>query len=727
MKNVFSKLGRCSLGVAFLLLWGSACTLVSCKEDISDDAYAIAQKKTILDYLSDKPELSSIKQIFSEVKLGISDNASVLSSALSARGNYTVFAPNNEAIAAFVKEATNGESSDLSALTDEQKKAIALNCVIDNGDNSAYELADFPNNGMFAVTNLRDRRVSCKQDAEGDYILNDESKVVETNLEASNGMLHVIDHVMVPSDNSIAELLAQAPNMRVMSKLLELTGYDEKLSLKTQEEEAFEKENVSHAGETKRLSDIVPVTFTYQSKRVIGYTGFVESDDVLNQDWQIDKPVYENEQITNWATIEAQLKQKCEAIYGTEASDNLKDPNNAINKFIAYHFMDGKIVMEDRSAVHHWNEYDYACGDSYAVKSSTNYTVNVWDYYTMMSGSLIKITQTTDGQYYINRISEYNTDWVGTNQGNYREKGVVALYDNKPGLNINVSNKNTVTGEDGTETTYNNDGANGYYFPINHVLVNSDDTKNALSSERMRIDFTTIFPEFLSNDLRGSKAAYFPQGYFSNLTNESTDTKVYYMQEGFNGARFGWKDYQGDEFAVSGQYDFVIKLPRVPKDGTYELRLGISNNAERGMVQIYLGTTPDRMNPLGLPIDQREITTDIPGQPWVDDETAKYDRTTCLENDRNLRNQGYMKGPQYFHINGNNKDGKPVRNIAGADRSDAAALRRILTAQTFKADQDYYLRFKLAVPDWATSRLFLDYLEFVPSSIYNGTTPEDIW
>lgn len=719
------------MSVSMLLMAGALFTVSACKENISEDNYAIAQKKTVEDYLGAIDSLSSIKQIFSEVKLGLSDNASVIGSALAARGNYTVFAPYNKAIAAYVLKITNGATTNIDSLSYDQKKAIALNCIIDNGSNNAYETADFPYNGNFPITNLRDRRILCKQDSAGNFVLNTESKVIVPNLEASNGMLHIIDHVIVPSDKTIDQLLSQAENMRIMSRLVQETGYADKLSLKTTEEEAFEKEHIAYAGETRRLTDQVPVKFAYQSKRNVGYTGFIETDAVLNQDWGISAPELDADgNITkeSWTKILSELKAKCEAIYGTEAQGNLKNAKNALNQFLAYHFMDGKIVMEDRSAVHHWNEYNYICGDSYAVKSSDQYSVNVWDYYTTMSGALLKVTQLAEGEkdFYLNRISKYNTEWVGTNQGDYKELGV-AYENNLNGLNILVNKENSYVDSLGIKKTFDNNGANGYYYPINHVLVNNDRTRDALSSERIRIDFTTMFPEFLSNDIRGNKAAYFPQGYFKNLMNESVDTKLYYMQEGFDGATWGWKDYQGDEFAVSGQYDFVVKLPRVPKDGTYELRLGCSNNGERGMVQIYLGTTPDNLLPIGLPIDQREVPDVIPGNPWVADKDVNYDKTTCLENDRNLRNQGYMKGPQYFHQNGNSKGGEPVRNIRGAGTVDAAALRRILTAQTFYANQDYYLRFKLAIPDYATSRLFLDYIEFVPSSVYNGTEPEDIW
>lgn len=311
-----------------LLLFGVATAFTACKENISEDAYAIKTKKTVEDYLSDNPELSSIKAIFDEVKLGLSDNASVLSSTLSGYGNYTVFAPNNDAIANYVSEQTGGASTDYHDLSYDQKSALALNCIIDNGTTTAYELADFPSNGMFAITNLKDRRVSSKQDAEGDYYINDVAKIVESNMEASNGMLHVVDHVIVPSDKSISDLIKEASNMRIMAQLFELTGYATDsfdLVKQNHEEETFEKANLLHAGEIKSLAG-VSNDFEYQSKRYQGFTAFVEPDEVLNSDWGIPMPEYDEstKTISNWDAILSALKTKCEAIYGTEDADDLK-------------------------------------------------------------------------------------------------------------------------------------------------------------------------------------------------------------------------------------------------------------------------------------------------------------------------------------------------------------------------------------------------------------------
>ena len=56
-----------------------------------------------------------------------------------------------------------------------------------------------------------------------------------------------------------------------------------------------------------------------------------------------------------------------------------------------------------------------------------------------------------------------------------------------------------------------------------------------------------------------------------------------------------WRDYQADEVMVAGLYDFVLKLPPVPVDGTYEIRMGASHNTLRGMAQIYFGSDPLRL------------------------------------------------------------------------------------------------------------------------------------
>ena len=230
------------------------------------------------------------------------------------------------------------------------------------------------------------------------------------------------------------------------------------------------------------------------------------------------------------------------------------------------------------------------------------------------------------------------------------------------------------------------------------------------------MDGTTLLPELLSNNARGTIYYRFENGYFDNITRESTDTKLLYL---FTQSPSQWADYQGDEIMVAGLYDFTLKLPRVPKDGTYEIRMGVSHNTLRGMCQIYFGSDPDRLTPAGLPYDMRqEANENNPSIPWVED---GEDWTVNRENDKNLRNQGYMKGPKYYTVTNGNAD-TPIRQRGGI----YACIRRIITTADMKADQDYYLRFKTALKK-TDSQFFFDYLEYASTNIYNGPTPEDIW
>ena len=367
--------------------------------------------------------------------------------------------------------------------------------------------------------------------------------------------------------------------------------------------------------------------------------------------------------------------------------------------------MEGKMAYD--RFVHHYNEFNYMYGDNKNPQTQQMPT-NVWDYYTTMGKyrGLVKVTQVGDAGFerdldhkiYINRISVYNND----RDGDYSELRVT-----NPGILISASN-----GE------YDNNAQNGFYYPINKILLYDDETRNNLGSERIRIDMTTMLPEMASNNIRGNEYTRFPNGFFDNIMSESSDTRILYLMDAWSPGGGSWNDYQGDEVMFTGLYDFVLRIPPVPKDGTYELRMGVSMNSMRGMVQMYFGDDPLRLSPVGLPYDQRQSVDNNPEIPWVADVD---DDAVNAENDKNLRNQGYLKGPQYFTMT-NGKADTPVRSRGGV----YAAIRRIITVENLRADKTYYFRFKSALKQ-TDAQFFLDYFEFVPTQIYNGPEPEDIW
>lgn len=692
----------CSL-LACVLMLGAGMTLASCTEEISTDNFAIATEQTATDYFTDNSDkFSSIKAIFDRVRLGDADNASPLSSVLSSRGNYTIFAPNNDAIAAYLQ--TLGLTS-IDELSYEQAQLIANSCIIDNVEESPYETSDFPTAGSFAIPNLNDRLLTCSfvtDDAEDSYyLINGESRVLSSDIEVSNAMIHEVATMIAPSADNLPDMIALADNMKIMSYLLQQTTWADSLV----QERDLEYEEVQH-DETFNQTGVVGGPFNVPQRRYIGFTAFVEPDDVYAQEWGINLTKDAEGNVTNWDDVMPIIREHCEAVYGTEDADDLTSPDNAVNRFVAYHLLYGKMAY-DRFVLH-YNEYNYKYGDMKNPQTQQMPT-NVWDYYTTMGQhrSLMKITQVGDAGFeqdlehniYINRISIYDDG----RHGDYHEIGV-----SEAGIRISPDN-----GE------FDNNAQNGFYYPINKILLNSDATRNNLAGERMRIDLCTMLPEVASNNTRGGHYTYYPNGFFDNIMNESSETNMLYLTHGWSGTAGTWNDYQGDEWLFTGLYDFVLRLPPVPKDGTYELRMGVAMNPNRGMVQIYFGSDPLRLSPVGLPYDQRQtVSEDNPDIPWVEDVD---DDAVNAENDKNMRNLGYLKGPQYFTMTNGQAD-TPVRGRGGS----AAAIRRIITVQNMRAEQTYYLRFKSALRK-TDAQFFLDYFEFVPTQIYNGPQPEDIW
>lgn len=731
-KNIIMSARFASL-LSLVLCFGLCTMLTGCKEDIDESNFAIKSDQTLTDYLSASPNLSSIKAIFDRVKLGSGAKASSMTSVLSARGNYTVFAPTNAAVVAYVQAQTG--SSDVNALSYEQAELVAKSCIIDNGDNDAYETADFPqNNESFAISNLNDRRLTSSL-ANDEFTINGNAKVVQSNIDLSNGMLHIVSTVIAPSNDLLPDLIKQAPNMKIIGRLIQETGWAAKMQKYADLEYENNSTILASAGTTKRFASF---DFPFMEKKAIGYTAFVEPDEVYKNEWGINITTDDQGEITNWDEVLQIVKTKCNGIYGAVADDvaaDLTNEDNPVNRFVAYHLLKGNMASDE--FVHHYNEVGYSFGKDKLNPQTTNLPVDVWDYYTTMGKhrGLLKLTQLAnqdricadgeDGQFYLNRISEYRNgipfEGVETTETDYKEKSTEP---NQPGVNginirIRLSNDVGAVDENGNSVPADNNALNGFYYPIDHILMYDNDTRRLLASQRMRIDLVTMLPELFDNDIRGMKVRYFPNEYFENITVKSSVTQIYYLQEGRVAHNGAWKDYQGDEFLFSGKYDFVLKLPPVPQKGNYELRMGFSMNELRGMMQAYIGESPDNTQPVSLPIDLREQVSQIPGQPWVDDANASS-VAEIIENDRNLRNQNYMKGPQYIYTCG---ETTTIRNATPT----YPALRRILGIFELDPAKTYYLRFK-SVMESSETQFQVDYFEFVPTSVITDpTNPEDIW
>ena len=165
--------------------------------------------------------------------------------------------------------------------------------------------------------------------------------------------------------------------------------------------------------------------------------------------------------------------------------------------------------------------------------------------------------------------------------------------------------------------------------------------------------------------------------------------------------------YQGDGLDLCGNYDIMLKLPPVPFDGTWELRLSYRGSAGCGVVQNYVGDDPTRLTPCGIPTDLRLSAADNPNIRWRPDEDFNGDSVAIDAYDKAMRNRGYMKGP----------DSHWTSDKAERFRDYSLIARRIITTDYFKSNTDYYLRMRLVL-DNPEAEMNFDYMEWCPKSIF---------
>lgn len=662
-------------GIGVLLASCAALTLNSCKENIDDSNLYTFTGEMMIDHLRDNPDFSSYYEILGRVHPS-KRSSSTMHELLAARGNYTCFAPTNEAIDLYIDSLlTIGEvsSKEVSELPDSVAEYIVFNSIIDHGNNEAIASTEFDKAENYA--NMNDRYITFTytnaEDGSTVIYANTNSKITEMDIEVENGYIHVIDKVLSPSKATVADLIEATPNLSFFGGLLEMTGWDDKLLV--WRDDAYE--DFEEAGE---VISTKTGNSQYPEHRYLGFTVFVEPDSV-----------YEANGINSVAELMTYLQNNAYYNEGTSYGEDYTNPENAVNQFVAYHILPELLTWNNMVI---WsNEKGYFSG---SPNDGTSFNVNVWEYYETLDPHRrsIKITGIRNGKR-INRQSEYNLV-------TYRERNV-----NIEGVKINETN--------GENENY---ARNGYYFPIDEILLWTSDVPNKVLNERMRYDICSLLPELMTNGLRMNKTNgtdwVFKHDYFDNVLNMTDETVFNYLpNQGNAGSATTWLDYQTDEWNIQGVYDFTMKLPPVPYTGTYEIRYGINANGNRGMAQIYVGENPNNLAAYGIPLDLR-LGGSSTMVNWQSD-TSLGNEDVIMEKDKAMRNNGYMKGPAYFF---------PASGVPGRDCRDC--LRRIVYTGRLEAGKTYYIRFK-SVLDSSNTEFFFDYLELVPRTIYNGDISED--
>jgi len=111
-----------------------------------------------------------------------------LAETLSGEGSFTVFAPTDDAFAALPEGTIEALLADIPALTD-----ILLYHVVD-GKVMAADVV-----GLSEAPTLQGSAIAISLDM--DKVMANEAQIIITDIEASNGVIHVIDAVLLPPAN----------------------------------------------------------------------------------------------------------------------------------------------------------------------------------------------------------------------------------------------------------------------------------------------------------------------------------------------------------------------------------------------------------------------------------------------------------------------------------------------------------------------------------------------
>lgn len=711
MKRYIRKIGQLMVCVATCGL-----TFTACSEDIDDANLYTFTGQNAMDFITSE-EHADLSEFASIVKKG------GLETMLSAYGTYTVFAPTNAAIDRYVDSLYNA-AEDHNTLT-----APTIDGFLNAGkaDSLCQDFAKYHVAGMEVATidmgsatvpkntrTMLGKNVSTKLDSKSGNMMVNSSYIISDDNEVENGVVHILDAVLVATDRSVAEELKLDNDYTIFTEALEKTGLAEQL--KTSERTT----GINWFTGTSPESDYPYCEYPTECK--VGFTIFAETDAVLKENGinsfedlaRKANEWYQN--CTEW--YDYAKRQVNGGSITISTGTDYTNQWNTLNMYMRYHIL--PYAVEPSRLVFSFNE-------------KNNY---VYEYNrTLLPHTMSKVTR--DKRYgerlwlnrYVNNASlsetpasSYDYEFHGDSE---RE-----LESNKEMQGIEIDTKNSKS------------AGNGYIHPIKGMLIYDAHVPQKVLKERIRVDFVALLDEMMSNSFRGAEcdelasifgrnekryAVRYPSGYFENMkVYAEEETRVMYLTRDeckLTGSSYAcWNDYQGDELFCKGAYDFAIKLPPVPQDGTYELRFGYVNNGLRTIVQFYLSEgTSDRSNMIAcdIPLNQNvSMTSSAVG--WTDP-TKESDGGAATE--KAMRNRGYMRGPDYFsnYLNGANKTAR-YRTGSGQEH-----IRRIVVRQHFNQGE-YWFRMKTALPENTEAEFELDYIELVPSEVYNNAQySEDIY
>ena len=655
-------------------------TVSSCIDaDPDSDSYYTFTGEMMSDYLRNRPEYSQFTEIVN--RAGIMD-------LLSTYGHYTCFAPKNDAVGRYL---TNRGLTSVDQLTDADCDTIARTHLVNNMY-STFEM----NDGVLPTPNMLRRVIEISNE---DSFDEDGNPVVTINRMAhiyfaekddsvENGIMQPVSEVLVSSNSMITDILKKNDRISLFYEALVATGLRDSLFKYNDPNWEEERKNYPRLRYTSHVNQ---ETATVPDTKQYGFTIFVEPDSILRTKYGIN-------------SLEQLYQKACEIYDATYPEDagqpyhdfsQIQDRRNPLNRFVAYH-----ILTRD---VQGWN-FLTPLND---IGIMTD-VMNPVDWYeTMLPHTMMKFERLTV------------LKWVGTSKRG--ERYINRRYDNLheiPGVMIERS----------IESQYDSYGLNGRYFYVDDLVAFSTDVRDKVQNMRIRMDFSTIWPELMSNPnirqngnpghqdpafdetAKYGRNYYFPNGYLDGVTLIGAADFVYRRPHDY------YDSYEGDELNLFGQYDFTFRLPPVPFGGQWQIRMGYAQEPTRGVAQIYFDGKPQ-----GIPLDMTKTLTDnsIMGNEFSSSYSSMSDEEKA-EDQKALKNKGYYRGAMGgYRYNGEGESSSRTKAIFG---TQANTFRIVFCTVNIDPTQDHYLRIRnVGSKQGNNNEFMMDYLELVPKSVFGVT------
>jgi len=702
----------------------------SCSDEPDSEYFYTFTGEMMSDYIKNREQYSEFTTIVERANL---------MDLLSTYGQYTLFLPNNKAIDEYLQSRDLSSVSDLS---DEDCDTIARTHIVQNMY-STFEMSE----GTLSTGNLLGRYIATKPefDADSNAVIQLEGKgfiiyrdtlengeIVHQNDSVENGIVQPITSVIQKSNKYIADILGDNKNIGLFYEALDKTGvrgyiyniirddsYEQvkEEALKNQKQKVYYKSHVWN--EVAWMPD----------ERKFGFTVFIETDSVYNaafEKYGID---------TIPGKLHALYELACK-LYDPAFPDDVDKPEhsfdsiacdiNPLKRFIQYHIMTRYVPNAEALISRMMKETKEPFGFDTKLVNPTEW------YTTLLPHTMLKISLLTmlsdeqtpkqncrggeaAGSHFINRLWHENTSHT------FRGAKIME-----------------VEGDD-----YVIDALNGRYFYIDDVIAFTRDVIDKIHNTRIRMDFSTVFPEVMTNSLRqvgnymvddqqgtpddanepvNGKNFYFPDGYLDGVTINNGGLLV------LRRPHYNFWSWQGDEWNLFGDYDMTFRIPPVPFSGEWQLRLGFCAIPTRGIMQVYFDGVPQ-----GIPLDMtKNLNTEMYlgdrfGNNGGDDvQLTTYNKMSAeqkAEEQKLLKNLGAYRDGRSQVI------GATARN---RPMGTSGMYRRIICQTYIDATRDHYIRFRVASEGSKgnNNEFMFDFWEMVPKSVYsvdsNGAMEDDL-